>query len=73
MREHDHRCFRQAKLACREDASVTGDDDAVVADQHGVHETELGDRARDLRDLGVRMRPGVARMRDQAVERPTLQ
>ena len=72
VREHDHRCFRQAKLACREDTTVSRDDHPVIADQHRVHEAELCDRARDLRDLGVGMRPGVARVRDQAVERPTL-
>ena len=51
---------------------MAGNHHAVVPDKHRVHETELGDRSRDLRHLLLRMGAGIARMRDQPVERPAL-
>jgi hypothetical protein len=35
--------FAHPNLARRENAAVPGDDDAIVSDQHGVDEPELGD------------------------------
>ena len=72
VRQHDHRRFREAKLARRKHAAVTRDDHAIIADQHWVHEPELGDRSCDLRDLILGMRARVAGVRDQSVERPML-
>ena len=73
VRKNDDRRFREAKLARREHTPMSRNDHAIIADQHGVHETKLRDRASDLRDLGLGMRPGIARMRDQPVERPMLE
>ena len=72
VRQHDHRSLGQSQLARRHDPAVAGDDHAVVADQHRVHETELGDRSGDLRHLLLGMGAGVARVRDQSLERPAL-
>jgi hypothetical protein len=45
-------------------------DDAVLAvDQHRVGEAVLPDRARDQRDLRLRMRPGVPGIGDQRADR----
>lgn len=41
---------------------MTCDNHAVVADKHRIDEPELGDRTRDLRNLILGVRPGVARM-----------
>jgi hypothetical protein len=64
VREHDNRCFRQAKLACREDTTVSRDDHPVIAHQYRVHEAKLCNRTCDLRHLSLRMRAGVARVRN---------
>jgi hypothetical protein len=39
-------------------------DHLIVVDQLGVPETKLRDRACDLRDLNLGMRPSIARMRE---------
>lgn len=44
----------------RRDAAVAGDDAAVLVDEHGVVEPERCDARRDLGDLPVAMRAGVA-------------
>jgi hypothetical protein len=40
--------------------AVSGDDDAIAANQDGIDETELGDRGGDLSDLFSRMGPRVS-------------
>jgi hypothetical protein len=70
--QNDHRRFREAELARGHDPAVAGDDHAIIADQHRVHEAELGDRSRDLRHLLIGMGAGIARVRDQSLERPSL-
>ena len=72
VRQHDHRHLGQSQLARGQHPAVAGNDHAVVADQHRVDETELGDRSRDLRHLLLGMGAGIARMRDQSLERPAL-
>ena len=72
MRKHDDRRLREPKLSCSKHAAVTGDENAVLPNENGVHKPKLDDRARDLRDLGFRVGSGVSGMRDQAVERPLL-
>lgn len=52
---------------------MSRNNDSVVAHQNRIHESELGDRARDLRDLILGVGSGIARVRDQAVERTQLE
>ena len=49
----NHRRFGQSEFTGRHHAAMTGNDDAVSTNQHRVHKAELGDRASDLRHLGV--------------------
>ena len=72
VRQHDHRHLGQPQLARGQHPAVAGNDHAVVADQHRVDEPELGDRSRDLRHLLLGMGAGIARVRDQSLERPAL-
>ncbi len=72
VRQHDHRRLGQSQLARGQHPAVAGNDHAVVADQHRVDEAELGDRSRDLRHLLLGMGAGIARVRDQSLERPAL-
>ena len=72
MRKHDDRNLGEPKLLSGENAAVAGDDHIVGADQHRVHEAELGNRARDLRNLIARMRPSVADIGDQPRNRAGL-
>jgi len=53
-------------------AAVAGDDHVVGANQHRIDETELGDRGGDLRNLSFRMRPRVANIGNQPLDRPRL-
>ena len=73
VRKHDDRRLRETKLARRQHTPMSRNDHAIVADQHRVHETKLRNRASDLRDLGLGMRPGIARMRDQPIEWPMFE
>ena len=70
--EHNHRHLAHAETPCGKQASVAGDDHVVGADQHRVDEAKFRDRGGDLRDLIVRMRPRIAGVRDQPVDRPGL-
>lgn len=72
MRKHDDRNLGEPKLLGCENAPVAGNDHIVGADQHRVHEAELGNRARDLRNLIARMRPRVADIGDQPRNRAGL-
>ena len=54
------------------DPAVACNDHTIVADQHRIDETKLGDRSRNLRHLLFGMCAGVACMRDQSLERPSL-
>jgi hypothetical protein len=51
---------------------MAGHDHVVGADQDRVDEAEFGDRGGDLRYLILRMRPRVANVGDQPVDRPRL-
>ena len=57
--EDDRRDLRHPEPLRRQEPAVSGDDDAVAADQDRVGEPELGDRGGDLRDLLVGVGPGV--------------
>jgi len=72
MIEHDHQHLGEAEQLRGENAAVAGDDHVVGADQHRIEEAEFGDRCGDLRDLILRMRPRIANVGDQAVERSSL-
>ena len=72
MRKHDDRHFGQTELLGGEHAPMAGDDHIVGADQHRVHEAELGNRTRDLRNLIARMRPRIADIGDQPRNRAGL-
>ncbi len=72
MRKHDDRNLGETELLGGENAAVAGDDHIVGADQHRVHEAELGNRARDLRNLIARMRPRVANIENQPRNRAGL-
>ena len=52
---------------------MSRNNDSVVAHQNRIHDSELADRARDLRDLILGVGSGSARVRDQAVERTQLE
>jgi len=51
---------------------MAGDDSGVAVHQDWRVEAELRDGGRDLRDLGVRVRARIPRVRDQAADRPDL-
>ena len=72
MRKHNDRHFGQAELLGGQHPAVAGDDHVVGADQHRVHEAELGNRGRNLGDLICRMGPGVADIGDQPRNRAGL-
>ena len=66
MRQHNHRHCRQAQPLGRHQAPVASDDDVVLTHQNRIDEPELGNAARDLADLFIRMRPRIAGVGDQA-------
>ncbi len=70
MRELDDGDLFEAELARRHHPTVPDDDPVRAVDQHRVREAELADRAGDQRHLGVGMRAGIARVGDQARDRP---
>ena len=70
--ELDHRHRSQPQLARRQHAPMPRDDAVRAVDEHRVVEPELPDRARDQRNLRVRMRPGVAGVGDERRDRPVL-
>jgi len=72
MIEHDDRNFGHLELPGGENARVASDDHAVRAHQDLVRPPELDDAGRDLRDLLLRMRPRVADVGKQLVDRPKL-
>ena len=72
MLDTKRRHFSPAKLSCRGNAAVAGDDQVVFIDQHRVHEAEALDRGGDLLDLPPGMGPGVARMGLQSGNRDHL-
>ena len=60
----------ELQLPGGKEPAVPGDDAAFGIHQDRVVETELGDAGGDLRDLRVRMRPRIPRVRNELVERP---
>ena len=56
----------------REQTAMAGDENTAVIDQARHVESELRNRARDLRDLLVGMRAGVCGIGQQPCERPAL-
>ena len=73
MAELDHRNPVEPELARRQQPAVPSDHPVLAIDEHGVGEAELPDRAGDQRQLLLRMRPGIARIGDQARDRPVLE
>src|SRR5690625_5256864 len=69
MIEHDHRHLFEAEPLRREQAPVPGYDDIVFTDKDRIDEDELSDRAGDLCDLISAMRPGVADIGDELIDR----
>jgi hypothetical protein len=67
-----HRNRFDVQLTRREHAAVAGDQFAGFVDQDRDRPAPLADARRDLRDLGVGMRPCVARIREQFRERAPL-
>ena len=66
MCQHNHRhCFQPQPLG-RHQTPVTSDDDVIVTDEDRVHKAKLGNAARNLTDLLIRVRPGIAGVGDQA-------
>lgn len=63
MAEPDDRNFAEAKSSRRKQAAVPGDQHAAVVDQAWNVEAEFRDRAGDLGDLFVRVRPRVRHVR----------
>ena len=60
MRQPNSRYFiHSQKLGCLV-AAVTGNDLAVIRNEHGIVEPELLDRRRYVLDLPTRMRPRIA-------------
>src|SRR6266404_5345866 len=70
MRELDARHGVHTELARRQYPTVPGQDAVVAVAQDRIGETELPDAPGDLRDLRLRVRPRVARVGDQRVDRP---
>jgi hypothetical protein len=60
------------ELSRREEATVACDDAGLGINQYRVIETEFGDAGGDLRDLGVRVRPGISGIRDELLDQPVL-
>ncbi len=72
MVEYDNGRLCHPQLPRRCQSRVTGDDHAVPAHQDRIRPAELDDAGRDLGDLRVGMGPCVAGVRDQFVDRPSL-
>ena len=70
--QHDDRDFFHPQLPGSEESGMPGDDDAVAIHQNGIRPAELADTGCDLSDLLVRMRPGVAGVRQERANRPKL-
>ena len=70
--EADHRHLGEAELARREQPAVTGEDAALLVDQHRVGPAELDHGRRDLIDLRLAVRARIPLVRAQAVDRPQL-
>ena len=70
VRQRDRRHLGHAERLRRQQPAVPGDDRALGVDQDRIGEAELADRGGDLLDLPLRMGAGVARVGDQAADRP---
>ena len=70
MRQHDRRHLGQADRLRRQQPAVAGDDPALGIDQDRVGEAELADRGGDLLELPLRVGAGVARVGNEAADRP---
>jgi TIR domain len=57
---------------CREKTAMPGEDARLAVHQNWVVETKGFDASSDLRNLRVRVRPGVASKRDEFVDQPQL-
>src|SRR5690606_36080837 len=65
----DHRHLGHAQLSGCHDPTVPGDDAAVSVHKDRIREPELPDTGGNLRHLFIAMRPAVAGIRDQAIQR----
>jgi len=70
--EPDHGDGFQAELRGRQQPAVAGDQHAALVDEARHVESELGDRAGDLRHLRVRMRSCIGGVGQQTADRPLL-
>jgi hypothetical protein len=61
--------FVYSELTSGENAAMARDNSLFSIDQNGVCEPEFPDTGGDLRYLRVRMDPGIARVRDQRLDR----
>ena len=73
MAELHHRHLGQAQLARRHQLPMPGENAVSLVDQDRVGEAELDHRGRDLRHLVGAVRPGIALVAPQTVDRPELQ
>ena len=58
--ENDDGNLLELELSRSEEATVACDDAGLGTNQYRVIETEFGDAGGDLRDLGVRVCPGIS-------------
>jgi hypothetical protein len=70
MIQHDNRHLDHAEAFGSCDQAMSGDNDAIVANQDGIDESELGNRCGDLSDLFVRVCASVSKIRREPSERP---
>ena len=70
MRQDNDRDFLKAQFPGSQKARVPGDDHAFAIYQDGIRPPELPDAGRNLRDLLVRVRPGVTGARQESAYRP---
>jgi hypothetical protein len=68
----DDRYGCHPELPCRQQPPVAGYDAVLAVDQDRVGEAELADRRGNLRDLRVRVRPGILSERDQSRGRAVI-
>ena len=71
MGDHD-RNFGIAELPRSKDPGMAGYNSDRLVRKHRVHPAPLLHARRKLRDLSLGVRPGVLRIRDKPVDRPSL-
>jgi hypothetical protein len=72
MRQPNDWHVRKAKALGRDQPAMAGNQDAAIVNETRHVETKLCDRAGDLRNLLVGMRPGVRDVRQKPLDRPLL-